>query len=583
MAKRKPKEPELDPILIAETVPSVWIETNLYNANTMDDDGKSMPFVLRDYQRLIMDDENTHRVLSLGRQVGKSMMLSIDAIYRTATNPNTTAVIITPYKAQVRKLFDDIAQVIEASPFVELVTSRMSPTMEFILANKSKIQLFTAAVSSGGNADQIRGFKANFLYLDEADYIPDNAMEAVMMVTASIQNPRIWISSTPTGRKGYFYKVFHDPLYKNFNFSSWVNPNWDEKKDLAARLSLSQIGYEHEVLAQFTSNEQGVFLKHFVDYAFDGQEEENTYGSLGDKDYDFKYIGIDWNAANNGVQIAVVGANMPTEPNQIAKLALIDKIEVKELEYTQTTAIHKILELNKKHNPTMIYADAGFGGMQLEVMHRMGYADPTTGLDQKLKSIDFGGTTDIFDPIVGLMIKKRNKVLMVDNLARLLERQMLVLPADEKGDGNLEYALINYSIVRVSPNGAPVYECINCPDHFLMAFMLAVNAFYLHQGAFADPTKLFKASVPRLVAEPVVRKMNRINVATELEVRGLQTRASLFGRETGKTLADLDNDPGDTTPSRRLEYFRPGSKGSVLNQRTILGGGGRRGTGRSNI
>lgn len=572
MAKRKQTQ-ELDALAVAEAVPSVWIETNLYNPDTVDAEGKALPYALRDYQRLIMDDDSTHRVLSMGRQTGKSLSLSIDSIYRTNTNPNTTAIIITPYKNQVRKIFDDIQKIIEVSPFIECQNSRMSPTMEFVFPNKSKIMLFTAAVSSGGSADQIRGFKANYLYLDEADYIPDVAMDAVMMLTASVANPRIWISSTPTGRKGYFYKVFHDPLYKAFHFSSWVNPNWDSKKDAAARLSLSAIGYEHEVLAKFTSNEQGVFLKQYVDHAFDGREEKDTYSDLCEQDYTFKYIGIDWNTANNGVQIATVGVKMPNEPGKLAELALIDKVEVTELEYTQTAAIHKILEINKKHNPTLIYADAGYGAMQIEIMHKMGYVDPSTGLDKRLQSIDFGGSTEIFDPITGTMVKKRNKVLMVDNLARIMERQMIRLPQEEKGDGNLEYALINYSIIRVSPNGAPVYECINCPDHFLMAFMLAVNAFYLHQGAFNDPSKIFKGSTPVVIANPIVQKIMRVDTALEMQNKGLSSRTMVFQRQNGKIMVDVDEDPGDTTPSRRFEYFRAGGRGSVLNPRTQYRGG----------
>lgn len=543
--------------LLIEAIPSVWSSTYLRNYNMVKPDGESDPWHVRDYQAVIMDDPQSYKVLCLGRQIGKTAMLCIDAVFRCQRTPATKCLIVTPYKSQAQLIYDNIIRFIETSPFLETSSNRSNP-FEIYFPNNSKISLFTAGVSTGGNADTLRGQTAHCLYIDEADYIDDASLDAIMMTTASIEKPRVWISSTPTGRKGYFYKVFNDPSYKSYQLPSHVSPMWSDDKDKRAKLTLTEAGYSHEVLAEFGSNEEGVFRKIDITSAFYGKrydEQLPTFAMLNEKKWDRKYLGIDWNGSQNGVQFSIIGVNMPKQAGLLSEIALIEKHVISGSEFTQSLAIEKIIELNKLLNFNLIFVDQGYGGMQVEVMHRYGVHHPESGLGEKLRGIDFYGTTDVYDPILNDTIKKRNKHLMIDNLARLLERKMVILPSDELGEGNLEYQLINYSVARWTPTGQPVYECIGTPDHFFDSFLLAVNAFYMHEGAFDDPMKIFKEGAPAQVSSDRMQ----VDIRKALNNKIAKTGMPLRSYDAVGSMKKKDIDPGDPDPTRKIEMLPTGT------------------------
>lgn len=92
----------------------------------------------------------------------------------------------------------------------------------------------------------------------------------------------ITTSSTPSGKRGTFYKMCMDKSmgYKEFYFPSSVNPNWTEEMDLRARAENTDSQYMHEVLAEFGTEELGVFNKELLDAAM--KKEFYIYDELND-------------------------------------------------------------------------------------------------------------------------------------------------------------------------------------------------------------------------------------------------------------------------------------------------------------
>ena len=81
------------------------------------------------------------------------------------------------------------------------------------LKNGSTILGFTTGASSGSGAASIRGQRADAIYMDEIDYMGDNDYSTVAMIAGERADISICASSTPTGKRGTFYRMCTD---KNF-------------------------------------------------------------------------------------------------------------------------------------------------------------------------------------------------------------------------------------------------------------------------------------------------------------------------------------------------------------------------------
>lgn len=79
----------------------------------------------------------------------------------------------------------------------------------------------------------------------------------------------ITLSSTPTGRRDIFYRACTDESfgYTAYHIPSQRSPLWTEDMEIRARAEFTQQEYEHEVLAEFGTEEMGVFNKDALDLA----------------------------------------------------------------------------------------------------------------------------------------------------------------------------------------------------------------------------------------------------------------------------------------------------------------------------
>ena len=99
------------------------------------------------------------------------------------------------------------------------------------------------------------------------------SQEGIDAVTAiANEDPKriaIWVSSTPTGKRGFFYNVCTNPDtgYKAYHFPSTVNPDFDERMEGELRATMTVQGYIHEVEAEFGEETVGVFRKTAVERA----------------------------------------------------------------------------------------------------------------------------------------------------------------------------------------------------------------------------------------------------------------------------------------------------------------------------
>lgn len=390
------------------------------------------------------------------------------------TRRDTTIVVATPYENQILVIWEQLLKFIEKSPQLRAsVASSTKNPYTIALKNGSKIKGFTAGTKAGNAGGSLRGQKADWIFLDEMDYMSDADFDTIYSI--ALEAPRrigVTCASTPTGRRGMFWKLCHDPSWKEFHFPSTVNPEWDASmEDELKRMYSTQIAWDHEVKAEFGDETVGVFKKEFIDRAKANYEYilKPTYDAI-------RTIGVDWDKYSAETQILVLEFDRANR-----KFKVILREEIPKSEFTLSEGVNKIIRLNEYFRPAYIYVDRGFGEYQVETLHLYGSEHPETGLKDKVKGISFGESYEVKDPITRTAKLTPIKPFMVNQVVYLLEQDMLML---NENDELIWRQMENYQVVRVSPTGQPIFTSTD--EHTIDALMLATLAFQVEMPDLAQ-------------------------------------------------------------------------------------------------
>ena len=409
----------------------------------------------------------------MGRRTGKTTTMVIHILWYAFTHKDSRQVIATPYDSQIRMIFDMIQAFISNSPELENSIANMTKNPhEIKLKNGATIKGFTAGTRSGAEGGSLRGQAADWLYMDEIDYMTDGDFETIYAI--ALADPKrigVWISSTPTGRRGVFWKscVGIMPGWTEFYYPSMSNPNWDAQMEAELRATFSEVGYQHEVLAEFGEETIGVFKKEFIDRARYKYEYLNAPMHRARR-----VIGTDWDKYGDATQIVVMEYDELAEnfSGDRGMFKVINRVEIPKGKFTLDNAVNKIIELNAIYDPDAIYVDRGYGEHQVETLHKYGMNHPETELHTKVVGIPFSGAKAITDPWTKVTENKPIKAFMVDQLTILFERdRMIINDSDEMIIRQFE----NYRVVKITDRGAPKYTSED--EHTIDCIMLAILGF----------------------------------------------------------------------------------------------------------
>jgi len=319
------------------------------------------------------------------------------------------------------------------------------------------------------------------ILLDEADYLGSSDFEVILAIQASRPNVEIWASSTPTGKREMFWRFCNDSElgFKEFHFPSSVSPTWTRQTERLERAQYSEQGYAHEFDAEFGDEVEGVFLDKLITESVQKYDMER----LKKDGLSLYTVGVDWNASGNGTCIVVTEWNKNLNGGRGAFRVVRKKI-ISHTEFTQVKACEEIIRLNSEWNPSAIYVDQGYGHTQIEMLRKFGLENPKTGLTNKVRGIYFGDMTEIRDPVTKQRVKKHMKPFMVNLAVRRLEDGQIILPASEDMKNGLVGQMRDYTVVRETALGQPVYSDNN--DHALVAWMLSILAATME---YSDMTK----------------------------------------------------------------------------------------------
>lgn len=467
------------------------------------------------YQEDILRHPHHRKVLRCGRRIGKTWTMTAHMLYTAFTcnggkniKKGATCLVATPYESQAREIFDQLKTFIDNNPVLQDSIKSITKNPYYIeFKNKSRIKLFTAGTRSGAEGGSLRGQKADWLYMDEMDYLSDKDFEAIYAITLEApQRIGVMVASTPTGRRGKFYDLCTDSElrfnqndvcvpgdahdyegnqydrstaegWKEFYFPTMVNPEWDHKMERELRKTYTSVAYEHEVMAEFGTEMIGVFNKEFIDeacskpYAFHPERKSDAPIA----------IGVDWDKFGAATQIVITQFN-PHDPRRVdedfrgmGRFTVINRIEIAKGDFTYDNAVKKIIELAAIYDPAFIYADRGSGEYQIELLRK--------ALGDLVHGVHLGSSHLVRDPYSREFDKKPIKPFMVNQATLMLERGQLRIPHRDT-DEMIYRQMTNYQVVRVSPKtGEPTFT--NKDEHALDAMMLCLLGFIIEMPELA--------------------------------------------------------------------------------------------------
>lgn len=450
-----------------------------------------------DYQANILRCTSKRKVLRCGRRLGKSEVMLVWAMFRLFTNSPRekrwdahrkewvkgmgSILFVAPYLSQVKDFFARMKEMIESNPELnsEVETFVATPYYKVTLKSGMVISGFSAG-SSG--ASSVRGQKADFIIMDEMDYLKQEDIDTLMALLMEHNDVEMIAASTPSGRREYFYEFCSSRMdFKEFFYSSMANPSWGPKMEAELRAAYrTEIGWQHEILAEFGEAATSVFQFHLLEKASVSYKYEDMF-----RDPNKVYsMGIDWNDAENGTKIRIV------EYDPInGKIRCVASSTVQKAGWVQTAAVQEALRMNRLWNCNYIYVDCGYGATQIELLRKIGQdaqmrKDQWAHLDMNFintKGVNFSSKIDVFDPITGLPKKMHMKPYIVESSVRFFERGMVEFSSE---DEILLKQLHGYNIAKVNASGMPIYEAGPAGDHDLDAFMLALVALEIELGEY---------------------------------------------------------------------------------------------------
>ena len=186
-------------------------------------------------------------MLNIGRQFGKTLLAANQLLYWALNNKNVKCAWVSPVYKQSKKVFQDIHKAFIKRPEIYRSVNQSDLLLEYVTG--STIQFFSAE-----RYDNIRGFTFDYLVCDEFAFMDSKAWTEVLRATVLVKGKKVLLISTPKG-KNHFYNLYQldgvNPQYKSFTMTSYDNPIITPSEIDDARVTLPDIIFRQEYLAEF--------------------------------------------------------------------------------------------------------------------------------------------------------------------------------------------------------------------------------------------------------------------------------------------------------------------------------------------
>lgn len=327
------------------------------------------------------DSEHKFAVVSTGRQFGKSLLAQNLLLYWLLGSSKQKGAWVSPIYNQAKKVFQELS---DAANKIITHSNKADLTMTFI--NGSTIQFLSAE-----RYDSIRGFSFNYMVIDEAAFIKEQAINEAIFPTLSAIGKKCLIISTPKS-KNWFYnhylKGFNEGGdYISFTGISTDNPHISAEFIAEQAKSLPTDIYRQEYLAEFSEATNDVFRGLDNVCILNGWTEPNRATKY--------YYGVDTGISNDYTVLSILD-----ETGRCCRILRFNGKSIAEAGETISSEL-------RKYNPRGGYIETnGVGRALYEAINSKNYKAKafTTTQDSKTKGIR-GLMQDIEDGVIELPSK----------------------------------------------------------------------------------------------------------------------------------------------------------------------------------
>lgn len=445
--------------------------------------------------------------------------MQMHILYEQFTNESFRILVAGPRQNHVAEIFERLNDFISNSQILQDSVVRQSNTFgKFYKSNPFELRFKNGSIVKGfttgqdANAVSIRGQSADFIVLDELDYMLPSQVDSIIAILNTNKNSRLIQQSTPSGRRDHFYKWCNQPHFKEVHFKYQDLEIYDERQDKEYRNAMSADRYQREVLAEFISQESGVYRNELIDAQLDEYEFDGLIPVSG-----CKYaIGIDWNESDAGVYIVVQRIEYLPEADYRVRISNI--IHVPPHEFTQVKAVEQISKQCFAYKPDYVIPDEGFGNMQIQTLKKMQEDGTLPVHKDRIIPVNFGQNITVYDTVTRQKQLTKSKPFLVQNSVRMLESSKLILPASEDVPDKLVGIMRQYQFIGVTENGVPKYTKGN--THVLEQMLLQLYGVYLILNSVPVISVPVSASMPLI--SPIRTQNYQFQTGKRFEKRGNQ-------------------------------------------------------------
>lgn len=285
------------------------------------------------------DSSHKFGIVATGRQYGKSLLAQNLMLYWLLKDKNSKGAWVSPIYNQSKKVFQELSN---AANSIIVSSNKADLTMTFI--NGSTLQFLSAE-----RYDSIRGFSFNYLVIDEAAFIREEAVNEAIFPTLSAIGKKCLIISTPKS-KNWFYNAYLKGLneggdYISFRGISTDNPHIDVNFILEQSKSLPTEIYKQEYMAEFSEATNDVFRGLDNVCKLNGWSEPQR-----NRKY---YFGVDTGLSNDFTVCTILD-----ESGRAAKILRFNGTSIAEAAKTITTTL-------RRYNPTGGYIETNNVGQAI--------------------------------------------------------------------------------------------------------------------------------------------------------------------------------------------------------------------------
>jgi phage FluMu gp28-like protein len=244
------------------------------------------------YQTEFLRDQSPLIAACCGRQVGKTTLAAIKALHHALSNRFVRVLVVSAGLRQSMILFDKITGLIDACiPARALRTYSTRTRVRF--ANGSEI----VALPCGRDGSTLRGYTADLVILDEANFIPRIVIESVIRPTLITRpNARMIMISTPWMKDHPFHEAMNNAElgFKTYSWPTRMNPLVGQERLERERLTVGEYDFNREYNSIFQDDEFTYFPSSLVLACADDYELDNEEPTTRQRPNGEYHIGIDF-------------------------------------------------------------------------------------------------------------------------------------------------------------------------------------------------------------------------------------------------------------------------------------------------